>query len=693
MSKPQEFALPRAPEDLCFKSSDFIAPDFDVDNFLHDHRKLATLETMRDDLGVYLKILRSAMIELINKDYADFVNLSKDLIGLDKAIDQLECPLGQIREEVLQIHQTLDSATTEMSNGLEEDRRIREEKQCMHSLERVYKSLEKLKHILEESEFHQVDRLERGATEYNQLMFHASRCIQYISPDIQESIDALEKTLMTLLSRQLLSLLQERSEGPREGLARCLRIYVNLDRIREAEDLVRRRIVAPVVEDVIVERNIYNEPRGLQGLYDRLLEVLTVEMKGLLILEGILESDEGKGFNFIVNSYWVEVEEKIELRLKSIFAAGNPDLFHQRFRETLEYLSAVGRHCSNSRILQEFKTHPLYIQFMKKWNLPVYFQIRFQEIAGSVEQLLGESASPGAIKPRGNPQDFSLNQTEVVWGALEKCWSDGIFLQQLLHQFWKLNLQICSRFRVWVDNSLRQTWIWSSEGGAQGRLEFLVLLYSDVMKFEEKLERLLEFAEGRLGELFGRADDVLRVSLQEVRAGLRADRPGISEEIVRELLGKSLESLKQVSDIPRLFRRTMRERPTQACAYVRNAVGGLKEFREMYKDVGHHVVDQWMLMALSQLAEQYFISVKDVLESVQKTEESLRRLKKIRDKSSGVSQPETQGITDDEKIRVQLEIDVNTFCDSVKSFNIDVSSIGKLEELREIVEAAVKNKS
>ena len=38
------------------------------------------LETLRDDLAIYLKILQSAMIELINKDYADFVNLSTNLV-------------------------------------------------------------------------------------------------------------------------------------------------------------------------------------------------------------------------------------------------------------------------------------------------------------------------------------------------------------------------------------------------------------------------------------------------------------------------------------------------------------------------------------------------------------------------------------------------------------------------------------
>lgn len=41
------------------------------------------------------------MIELINKDYADFVNLSANLIGLDKEINNIQTPLGQLKEEVL----------------------------------------------------------------------------------------------------------------------------------------------------------------------------------------------------------------------------------------------------------------------------------------------------------------------------------------------------------------------------------------------------------------------------------------------------------------------------------------------------------------------------------------------------------------------------------------------------------------
>lgn len=53
---------------------------FNVDQFVIDCRRRVPLEKLRDDLNVYLKILRTAMIELINKDYADFVNLSTNLV-------------------------------------------------------------------------------------------------------------------------------------------------------------------------------------------------------------------------------------------------------------------------------------------------------------------------------------------------------------------------------------------------------------------------------------------------------------------------------------------------------------------------------------------------------------------------------------------------------------------------------------
>ncbi|XP_065797457.1 conserved oligomeric Golgi complex subunit 2-like isoform X3 [Muntiacus reevesi] len=67
--------LPKGPDTLCFDQE-----DFDVSHFVSDCQKRVQLEALRDDLELYYKLLETAMVELINKDYADFVNLSTNLV-------------------------------------------------------------------------------------------------------------------------------------------------------------------------------------------------------------------------------------------------------------------------------------------------------------------------------------------------------------------------------------------------------------------------------------------------------------------------------------------------------------------------------------------------------------------------------------------------------------------------------------
>lgn len=59
----------------------YLQDDFDVDQFMAECRKQVQLEEMREDLEFYNMLLKTAMVELINKDYADFVNLSNNLVS------------------------------------------------------------------------------------------------------------------------------------------------------------------------------------------------------------------------------------------------------------------------------------------------------------------------------------------------------------------------------------------------------------------------------------------------------------------------------------------------------------------------------------------------------------------------------------------------------------------------------------
>ena len=73
-------ALPPHPQELCFSTDVFLEEGFNVDEFVSQCRKRVTIECLREDLEAYFRTLKSAMVELINKDYADFVSLSSNLV-------------------------------------------------------------------------------------------------------------------------------------------------------------------------------------------------------------------------------------------------------------------------------------------------------------------------------------------------------------------------------------------------------------------------------------------------------------------------------------------------------------------------------------------------------------------------------------------------------------------------------------
>nr|CAD7404247.1 unnamed protein product [Timema cristinae] len=400
------YSIQVGPNDLCFDKNEFIKKSFSADDFLKSHRKKANLETLRDDLGVYLKVLRSAMIELINKDYADFVNLSSNLIGLDKAINGIQLPLGQLREEVLQVKLSLEEAMGDVSSLLEQRQELRAKKRSLQSLTHVHLSLNKLRELLK---LHSEDKpvlpanlVERAASEYNQLQFNISKCQQHLdtahkqvtilykniystyfhfiilqSNTLAQLVACLftglrqaEKILTLLTSSLNVMFLENVSVNNSDVIARCLRIYVSLDKAADVEALFRKEVVAPVLCDVISEVSLNSDPRGVQGVYSRVVAFLEMHMKELL------EIPKVQGFNFLVNSYWPEVEHRLETDLSSIFAPGNPEMFYQNYCETVKFLRQLERHCRTQAGAKVLRNHPQYIAFLQHWNLPVYFQIR-----------------------------------------------------------------------------------------------------------------------------------------------------------------------------------------------------------------------------------------------------------------------------------------------------------------------------
>lgn len=76
-----------------------------------------------------------------------------------------------------------------------------------------------------------------------------------------------------------------------------------------------------------------------------------------------------------------------------------------------------------------------------------------------------------------------------------------------------------------------------------------------------------------------------------------------------------------------------------------------------------------------------------MLTSVQKTEESLRRLKNLREKSqqSAAATGEKQMMSDDDKIRLQLQIDIMFYVGCIESQQLKKEEIDSLLTLVNLI--------
>ncbi|XP_059058235.1 conserved oligomeric Golgi complex subunit 2 [Achroia grisella] len=686
-SNTMEFTLPPAPRGLCFDRNDFVKTNFSIDNFLEEHQNVASLETMRDDLGMYLKVLRLAMIELINKDYANFVNLCATLIGFDKTIVKIEVPLGQLNEEILSVQKCLEDAMKELSMWLSQRHGLQKKKQLLKYYGQTINCLATLDNILynisDKKKEEQIVLADRAAMQYNLVKYSIAKCDCLIKPEQKTQYDEVGAKLIQTLNDLLFQFWNDNDE---ENLLKTLITLASLDRISETEMLIRKQAVSPLLQEIINESSLQRSKDGLQEIYKRILLLLDTELK---LLHAMTEHSKltflVKQYRFLVNCFWCEVESRLEVNLSSIFAPGNPQIFYTRYSESMQFIKKLEKYCSNMETINLLHQTAEYRSFQRRWNLPVYFQIRFQEIAGSYEAALPMTPT------LENNDGFTLKETYVCWKAMQDCWSDGIYIDTLGHKFWKLTLQMLSRYARWTDNYCSQK-ISSQKNEPTAVNKHLIdnsiSIYVDTQTLLQRLPLFLQFVENKMPS---KCSGLLKSSLSSSENMLRGTNEKVRHCIVNELVEFFNVQLKQVSDIPRLYRKTNRSVPTKPCLYLEVVSKSIHEFN----DDASKRLDNAFLVELYEalfnvMTASYYKYVEDVLTSVQKTEESLRRLKQIREKTTQQS-TESASITDGDKIRLQLNVDVVSYGKVAEALQVNVNSVQKFTELYSMVTDAVKN--
>ncbi|XP_063048164.1 conserved oligomeric Golgi complex subunit 2 [Engraulis encrasicolus] len=717
--------LPKGPDSLCFDKDEFMKDDFEVDRFVSECRKRVSLEEMREDLEFYYKLLKTAMVELINKDYADFVNLSTNLVGMDKALYQLSVPLGQLREEVLSLRTSVHEVIEAIDTLLSKQEDIQRKKMCVMRLMQVVRSVEKIEKILHSqnskdntsletsSPLVAGQILERIATEFNQLQFHA---VQSKGMPLLDKVRPRIAGITAMLQQSLEGLLIQGLQTSDVDIVRhCLRTYATIDKTRDAEALVGQVMVKPYMDEIITEQLVKSSPSGLQVLYGKLLEFVPHHCRLLReVTGGAISSDKADivpGYDFLVNSVWPEMIKGIEEKLSFLFNAGNPDVFYERYTITMDFVGKYERQCASQASVKRLRQHPSYQNFHNKWNLPVYFQLRYKEIASSLENAIanGLNAAPvGSV--------YQLQVSQVLWECVCRCWADRIYLPLLAHRFWKLTLQLFSRYSKFLtevltkspsaevpkdsirplpssasSTSSRTSQDADSESGGPATLSTkqLVLIAADVEKLQEEIPQITEIIRERLDAIRFKNFTVVTEALEDARGSLTSAMPTLSARMNQLLTERCFRFLKSASEVPRLYRRTNKEVPTRASAYMDNALAPLHQLVSNSKElVKAPLMLQWLQVTLSDCTHRYYETISDVLSSVRKMEESLKRLKQARKTAAASTAGSSGGPSDDSKIRLQLALDVEYLGEQIQKMGLEPSEISMFSSLLDLVREA-----
>ncbi|CDS10439.1 hypothetical protein LRAMOSA03115 [Lichtheimia ramosa] len=692
----------------------FIAPTFDTDRFLASRRHLG-LERLKVEFNNHLKFLKTELIELINRDYQDFIDLSTNLKGVDKAISNIRGPLKRMEHEALDIRANCQSSIDQLESQLLHRAELREKKTCLKLMLNIHESVTKVEDLLEintdtpatvvTSNESLGKQIERVAIEYNQMQ-HLVKRGKHL-PFMTENewrITRIKDTLQSKLSRTLETALRQLQDGQpndstKQSLIQCLRTYALIDQTQVAEWLIREQFVRPFVEKTIT----HDALTDLTTMYSKLLSFASGDLQP--ILDITQKNLKGTTYEILVNSFWVEVIDRLNRHGSSIYAPGQTDAFHKSYTASISFVSSIENLCTSRKSLICLRSHPRYSEFMKRWQLPVYFQLRFREIVKNVEDLLNNPTASTAIQqpasdsPGENHLAFAA--TRSISQAIEKCWSDHIFLYSLSHRFWKLTLQLTKRYSIWATRILQHILGAdktnnekvtspskpSSNDESVSTLQ-LVILSHDVDAFiQEVKNRITKIIAPKLPDVdLSMLRESMDTILDEMAMATVAE---IQFRVVRIVSKRCSEALNHIPDISGQYRYTNKPPPTEPSPFIARIFQPYTEFIQQNTTwIDTDKQELWGRLIAENVVNRYMTSISDLLTSLRKMENSLKKIKKSKKSTQSTSllnQQSGRTMSDEDKIRLQILLDVRQLGQELSSLSIDKQSFKLYGKLYEIV--------
>ncbi|EFN56656.1 hypothetical protein CHLNCDRAFT_57543 [Chlorella variabilis] len=726
-----------------FKPELFTEPEFSPVGYVSDLKRYVPLETLSSELHSHLGALKNKLVEVINDDYNDFVSLSTKLVNVDGALTRMQKPLLELQEKLEAARGGIAGQAAELQSGLQRRQTVAAARALLELMQDTAHVMSKVDKLLgevraagevgggspEELEAH-CRLLDRVASEVSRLQFFAARGQELeFMRQLQPRIDGAAEQLQLSLDGALAVTLQSQSPV---ALGVCLHAYAAIARPQAAEAVVRATLVAPVVHQAVADQKAKAQVGG-PSAGTRLGDVLAAVTEGLkaqcapFLEHTMSQPSTSQPFDFLGGSLLAEVQAALEESLPGVFSAGVPATFHANFQAALRFVDALEGYCTTQAQVEAFRGSAAYGAFMRRWNLPVYFSLRFQDIAGALESKLtaaalqpagGEGGAADAATPR-----FAWAPSAALWAGLQRCASRDVFLPQLADKFVRLTLQLIARYAAWISSGMEQRAKAAAAAAAAGgqppaggdqagaaasasaaangqtsdgtgtaaaasweaaatpeqlaalRRDVDVLLSSLLSTFVPQLSALL-------AELPPEAAEATASAFSEGAERLEAAGAAVMGAVAESLTEKSVVVLKQLRGIVATFRMTSRSLPSRPSHYVSMILAPLHQFlqADVASKLSPEARQQLAVAVVTGVSGRYLHLAADTLSTVRKTESSLKRLKARQQGGEGGAAPDT-----DKMIGQQLLLDVQEFGRQATQAGVDAAQLDSYRQLWQMV--------
>jgi hypothetical protein len=368
-------------------------------------------------------------------------------------------------------------------------------------------------------------------------------------------------------------------------------------------------------------------------------------------------------------------------------------------------------------------SHPKTAEFIKRWNLPIYYQLRFGESCTRLNNAIERTRQEGWVAdvftgessaPIREKIGLELSFFQELFDILSGLWRRDVILPPLTNRFLRGSVQLVGRSISFVSDGMegeikfgeeppietdevtetdetkphpprpppvlsRPPYCWgdSPEDVAAVAWE-LTVLESALMN--EYINTICSSVEVLADDLRPLVIDIIKDATQQIQPVINK---AWNEIIVNILTTKCSAPLAAVKGVAATYRMTNRPPPTQASHWVATILRPLEEFSLQYTNrIPSQVGFKWKHQIVASVSDRYAAAVKELLTTVERTENALRtRRTAVRRQTSGSS------LSDGEKVKLQVFLDYQAFRQSVSQVGIDPTAIFGLSKLEELTSA------